>query len=263
MTTADRAAEPLRLRREGAVGIVEIDSPPANALGWQLYGALEDLVPRLAGADEIRAVVFTSANPRIFVAGADLQALGPALLAPAAVRSRLARAHRVFSALEALPKPTVAAIEGHAMGGGCELALCLDFRVMARGRARIGLPEAALGLMPGAGGTQRLSRLVGRERAARMMMLAERLDADEAERIGLVSAVEAGTAEAAAGDLAERLAMMPASSLRGIKQALGTAGEAGLARERHTAAEVFAQAEAAEGIAAFLEKREPVFHDDH
>lgn len=255
---AAAAAEPLRLRREGAVGVVEIDNPPANALGWQLYGALEDLVPRLAADEEIRAVVFASANPKIFVAGADLRALGPAVLNRAAVEARLDRAHRVFSAVEALSKPTVAAIEGHAMGGGCELALCLDFRVMARGRARIGLPEASLGLMPGAGGTQRLARLVGRERAARMMMLAERLDADEAERIGLVGAVEPGAADREARLLAERLAEMPASSLGGIKRALGAPPEADLARERAAAAEVFAQPEAADGIAAFLAKRPPL-----
>ena len=94
---AAAAAEPLRLRREGAVGVVEIDNPPANALGWQLYGALEDLVPRLAADEEIRAVVFASANPKIFVAGADLRARGPAVLNRAAVTGSSRRSRRCRS----------------------------------------------------------------------------------------------------------------------------------------------------------------------
>lgn len=259
------APTPLTLRAEGAVAVVEIDNPPANALDWILYGALEDLLPRLAADDGVRAVVFAGADPKIFVAGADLKKLGAGALTPVDVETRIVRAQRVFAALEALPKPTVAAIGGHAMGGGCELALALDFRVMERGRARIGLPEASLGLMPSAGGTQRLPRLVGRDRAARMMMLAERLDADEAERIGLVSrAVDAPVGEEALA-LARDLSEMPASSLRGIKSALAAATDldGGLTAERAAAELVFAHPDAAEGVAAFLEKRPGRFHNDH
>jgi len=240
------------------VATVEIEHPPANALVPELYANLSEVVNRLEGDARARAVVFCSANENIFVSGADLRRLGGEDLDRAAVLARVDRAHACFLRLQRLTKPTIAAIEGHAMGGGCELALAMDFRYMTRGRARIGLPEASLGLIPAAGGTQRLPRLVGRQRAAEMMMLAQRLDAEEAERVGLVTrACEDARAEALAR--AGELAVMPASSVRAIKACLdeGFGGDLlrGLATERAAAADVFGRPEAREGIAAFLERR--------
>ncbi len=257
----------LHVNRRGAVAEVSFDNPPANALTDELYARLGELVTELELDDSVRAVVFCSANPSIFVAGADIKAMARYDFRRGAVSRKIDLVHSTFLRLQRLTKPTIAAIEGHALGGGCELALALDFRYMARGRARIGLPEASLGIIPGGGGTQRLSRLVGRARAAELMMLAERIDADQAERIGLVNgACDDGPAtRAAALAMAERLARMPRSSVRLIKVCLndGYDGDLvrGLATERAAAAEALLCPEAREGIAAFLEKRAPRFHD--
>jgi len=246
------------------VGLVEIDSPPINALDLELYGEISMLVNTLEAMSEIRVVVFASKHPTIFVAGADLKKTQATGFTRAATSERLDRANLAFLRLQRLGKPTVAAIDGHALGGGCEFLLSMDFRFMRRGAPRIGLPEAALGLLPGAGGTQRLARLVGRMRAADLMMLARRIDADEAERIGLVTSA-CDDARSAAFAYAQRLALMPSSSIRWIKTCLndGYDGDLprGLAVERIAALETFTAAEAAEGVEAFLEKRPPRFHE--
>ena len=159
--------------------------------------------------------------------------------------------------------PTVAAIEGHALGGGCELTLALDFRFMSRGEGRIGLPEASLGLIPGIGGTQRLTRLVGRTRAAELTMLAQRLDADTAHVVGLATAAD--DARVAALAHARALAQMPSSSTRLLKECLRAAeddAERGFEVESRAAVEAFGSAAAREGITAFRERREPRFHHD-
>jgi len=259
------AAAPLTITNPiPGVTLVEIDSPPVNALTEELYAALGAVITELELDDATRAVVFASANERIFVSGADIAAMARYDFRRGAIARKIDLVGGCFLRLQRLGKPTVAAIEGHALGGGCELALTLDFRFMARGPARIGLSEAALGILPGGGGTQRLPRLVGRGRAAEMMMLARRLDADEAAAIGLVTeACEPGKARERALAQAERLAAMPRSSLRLIKRALndGYDGELlrGLAVEREAAIEALLAPEAQEGIAAFLEKREAQF----
>ncbi len=245
---------------------VTIANPPANALTDELYEQLRRAVVELELDDGTRAVVFVSDHPGIFVSGADIKRMADYDFRRGAIARKLDLVHGTFLRLQRLGKPTVAAIEGHALGGGCELALALDFRFMSRGPARIGLPEAGLGIIPGGGGTQRLPRLVGRARAAHLMMLAERLDADEAAAIGLVTAAcddgpaTRDTARAWAG----RLARMPGSSLRLIKQALndGFDGDLmrGLAVERSCAVEALLAPAAREGISAFVERREPEFH---
>ena len=242
------------------VTLVEIDNPPANALTEELYAGLADAITQLELDDRTRVVIFASAHERIFVAGADIGAMADYDFRRGAVARKIDLVSACFLRLQRLGKPTVAAIEGHALGGGCELALALDFRFMARGPARIGLSEAALGIIPGGGGTQRLPRLVGRARATELLMLAQRLDADEAARIGLVTAAcDPGTVRAVAIAHAERLAAMPRSSLRLIKRALndGYDGDLlrGLAVERDAAIEAVLSPEAREGIAAFVDKR--------
>jgi len=239
---------------------VEIDNPPANALTEELYGALGEAVTALESDDEVRAVVVASAHERIFVSGADIRAMAAYDFRRGAVARKVDLVAGSFLRLQRLSKPTIAAIEGHALGGGCELALALDFRFMARGPARIGLSEAALGIIPGGGGTQRLPRLIGRARATELMMLARRLDADEAQAVGLVTeACDAGEVRARATAQAVELAAMPRSSMRLIKRALndGYDGDLlrGLAVEREAAIEALLSPEAREGIGAFLEKR--------
>jgi enoyl-CoA hydratase len=248
--------------REGGVALVEFDNPPANALAPETYVALGELVTRLEADAEVRVAVFASAHEKIFASGADLKKFDESTLTAGPIAERVDRAHSTFLRVQRLQKPTVAAIEGHALGGGCELSLAMDFRFMSRGPARFGLPEASLGLIPSAGGTQRLTRLVGRHVAARMLMLGQRLDADEAERHGLLTACDDARADAL--ELAGALAAMPSNSLRGIKASLNDGYEAdlpvGLAAERRAALQVFTAPEAREGIQAFLERRPPVFH---
>src|SRR5579884_3538794 len=212
----------LTVTRHDAVAEVVIDNPPANALTSELYAQLQTLAEELDGDPAVRSVVFASAHPKIFVAGADIGAMAHYDFQATSIDRKVKLVHETFLRLQRLRKPTVASIEGHALGGGCELALSLDARFMARGAPRIGLPEVSLGIIPGGGGTQRLPRLVGRARAAQMMMLGERLNADEAERVGLVNAAcdDAAATRARARGLARRLAEMPASSLRLIKTCL-------------------------------------------
>jgi enoyl-CoA hydratase/carnithine racemase len=245
------------------VCVVEYDRPPVNALAPEAQIELAALVRALEEDPHVCAVVFTSAHRTIFMAGADLKHMREGGFTDASVAERVDRVHGAYARLQRLSKPTIGVIEGHALGGGCEFALSLDFRFMTRGAARIGLPEVTLGLIPAAGGTQRLARLVGRARAADMLMLGRRLDADEAEAIGLVTAC--GDARADALEYAKRLAAMPKSSLRAIKLCLndGYDGDLhrGLAVERTAAMLAFTAPEAAEGVAAFLDKRTPRFHD--
>jgi enoyl-CoA hydratase/carnithine racemase len=245
------------------VAVVEFDNPPANALAPETYIALGDLITRLESDDRIRVVVLVSGHEKIFASGADLKRFDPETLTPGPIAERVDRAHSAFLRLQRLRKPTIVVIEGFALGGGFELALAADFRIMSRGAARVGLPEARLGLMPSAGGTQRLTRLVGRHEAARLLMLGLRMDAEEAERLGLVTASDDARADAL--DLAGKLAGMPANSLRGIKASLnyGADGDlpVALAAEREAALQTFTSPEAAEGIAAFVEQRTPKFHE--
>lgn len=244
------------------VRLVVFNRPPANALDAALYDRLRYVCAELAADASVRAVVLASDVEGIFMAGADLKEFESRDRSPAGLAAHLARIHASFGAVAALPVPAIAALDGHAMGGGCELSLCCDFRFMARGRARIGLPEVTLGLMPGGGGTQRLARLVGRGAASRMAMLGERLDADAAAAIGLVEAVD-GSAREAALELAGRLAGQAPEALRRIKRALveGLAGslDDGLALEGRLATEQSGSDEALEGVTAFLERRPPAW----
>jgi len=250
----------------GPVAVCTLDKPPANTLDEELYAEIDRLVMGLELSEDVRAAVIASAHRSIFVAGADVKRMASYDFRPGATGRKVDLVHATFRRLERVGVPTVAAITGHALGGGCEMALACDFRLMTEGDARIGLPEIGLGIIPGGGGTQRLPRLVGRARAADLLMLGTRLGAAEAARIGLVSRAcptpEATLAEAVA--LAERLAQMPSPGLRLIKRCLneGADGdlEHGLAIERDAVVEALAQPEAREGIAAFVERRDPRFH---
>ena len=250
----------------GPVAVCTLDKPPANTLDEELYADIDLLVAGLELSTDIRAAVIASAHRSIFVAGADVKRMASYDFRPGATGRKVDLVHATFRRLERVGIPTVAAITGHALGGGCEMALACDFRVMTEGDARIGLPEIGLGIIPGGGGTQRLPRLLGRARAADMLMLGTRLGAAEAERIGLVTRAcptpEETLAEAVA--LADRLAQMPAPGLRLIKRCLneGVDGDLdhGLAIERDAVVEALSQPEAREGIAAFVERRSPRFH---
>jgi enoyl-CoA hydratase len=245
------------------VATVLISNPPANALSDPVLEALERALAELADDATVRAVVIGGAGERIFVAGADLRQFDAALDDAAAMEGHAALTGEVFAALDALPMPTIAAVGGHAAGGGLELALACDLIVADR-RARLGLPEVTLGLIPGAGGTQRLPRRVGRSRATRMLLFGELVDAGAADEAGLVDVVaEPGTATATAAELARRLAALPGRAVAAAKAARRSAERTalgdGLERERELFLATAATADAREGVAAFLAKRKPQY----
>ena len=253
--------EVIRLERvpEERIAVLTLDRPPLNAIDEQLATELAEATAALASADDVRAVLVESACEAVFMAGADLHVIEG--IAPADV-DRVLEVQRVFTGIAELPQPTVAAINGHALGGGLELALSCDFRFMARGPGLVGLPEVRLGLLPGAGGTQRLTRLVGPARATAMIMKGLQLSAEEAEREGLVHfLVEEDELAAKAHDFAVRLARQAPIALRGIKRAIRAAGhEDGFAVEREAFREVLLSEDAQTGVRAFLEGGRASFH---
>ena len=255
------------LERHGAVAVCLLDKPPANTLDEELHADFDLLLTRLEQDAGVRAVVLGTANEKIFMAGAKLEAFPDEHFSRTASARRIDLAQGTFTRVQRLAKPVVAAITGHALGGGCELALACDFRFMSEGESLIGCPEIRLGIIPGGGGTQRLPRLVGRAQAARLLMLGDRLSAREAAEIGLVDEAcpTPEATRAAALDFASRLAELPAPGLRLLKQCLNDGFDpslvAGLAVEREAAIEALAQPEAREGLRAFLERRPPRFHE--
>jgi enoyl-CoA hydratase len=255
-----RMGEFVRVERDGAVATIRLDRPPANALSEKVSLELWDAAREVDADDGVRAVVVWGGE-RIFAAGADVKAMvefGPREVEPSVGALEGALRH-----LEAVAKPVIAAINGYALGGGCELALACDFRYAAAD-ARIGLPEIRLGIIPGAGGTQRLPRLVGLARARDLIFSGRHVDADEALDIGLVDAVAApGRVYEEALARARTFAAGPSTAYRAAKLALlaaeGGSREAGLEVEREVFRELFATGDQKEGMRAFLEKRTPRF----
>lgn len=244
----------------GIAGAV-LDGPPVNALDGDFIAALAGAARALAAEPAVRVVVVRSAVAGVFMAGADLGFIQANWQRIDEVAADLRAA---FGAWAHLPMPTIGALSGHALGGGCELALTLDFRCMARGRSRIGLPEAQRGLLAAGGGTQRLARLVGTGRALDLAVRGRMLDADEAERIGLVTtACDADDLEATVRSLAEELAGLAPRTVAatkaviraGIEQPL----EQALTMEIDAMVGLTATDDAAEGVRSFLEGRPPRF----
>ncbi len=264
MGLVERSEGPVLLRMHGqGVAVATLDRPAKlNALDGDLLEALGSIIREVSTDGDVRALVLASSGPRAFCAGADVRWLGAA--ADEAERAaRSAVGHATFDALAACQKPTIAAIEGLALGGGCELALACDIRVASR-TARFGQPEVALGLFPGWGGTQRLARLVGASVALEMILSGAPVEAERALAIGLATRLEAaGQALEVALDLASAIAARPAGvvalarSL--VRDGLASDLATGLARERAAFAGALASPDAREGIAAFIEKRAPRF----
>lgn len=248
---------------EDGVAVVTFDHPPVNALDYTTYDALSLTLDELESDERVRAVVFQTMHDTIFISGADIKDMESYDRRRGAAARKVDTVHAVFLRLQRFGKPTIGALTGHALGGGCEFALCLDFRLMTEGNPRIGLPEVGLGIVPGGGGTQRLARLVGRAKATKMLLLGERLSATEAREVGLVTWVypDADRTRAAAVELAQRLASQAPGAVRLVKRALndGVDGDLvrGLAVEREAVIEVLGSEDAREGPRAFLEKRPP------
>lgn len=250
---------PVRISRDDGVVTLTLNAPPANAFSRAMVEALDGGLEALAEDESVRAVIVTGAGDRAFCAGADLKER--ASMSEEEVRAFVPRLQALTDALAALPMPTIAAINGAAFGGGCELALACDVRLMAS-TASIGLTETSLGIIPGAGGTIRLPALVGIGRAKELIFSARRVDADEARAIGLVEEVcDPDMLLPRASDLAATIASNGPLAVRAAKRALDAAtslaaGEA-FAAERDAYASIIDSQDRLEGLAAFREKRTP------
>jgi enoyl-CoA hydratase len=255
------AEQSVLVELDGHVATVTINRPAVlNALDREAFESLDAAFDRFATDEAIRVVVVTGAGDRAFSAGADIRALHG--LGDAGALDFMEFGQRVFDALAHSPKPTIAAINGYALGGGLELAMACDVRIAADS-ARLGQPEITLGSIPGWGGTQRLPLLVGLGRARELILTGRLIDAAEAERIGLVNRiVPRGEILAAAREMADRMASLPPIALALAKDAIRVReGDiaAGLVREREHVAATFATEDQREGTRAFFEKRSPEF----
>jgi len=256
-------AEFISSRQDGAVAVATIDHPPVNALSAPLLEELEAELERLDADESVRAIVLKGAGEKAFVAGADISEF-PSLREAAEEEGGSARGIQKLGAhMDAARTPFVAAIHGFCLGGGLELAMCCDIRVAAES-ARLGQPEIKLGLIPGGGGTQRLPRLVGLGRAMLLNLTGDFVDARTAYDWGLVEKVvpEEELLETALG-IARTIASRSPHSVAVLRELARTTRdlplEEGLRREAYAFRQCLASEDGAEGVAAFLEKREPRF----
>ncbi|GGQ48554.1 enoyl-CoA hydratase/isomerase family protein [Streptomyces mutabilis] len=237
------------------VGTLRLDRPPMNALDVATQDRLKELAEEVTRRDDVRAVVVYGGE-KVFAAGADIKEMQ--VMDHAAMIARSRALQDSFTAVARIPKPVVAAVTGYALGGGCELALCADFRIAGE-NAKLGQPEILLGLIPGAGGTQRLSRLIGPSKAKDLIFTGRQVRADEALALGLVDrVVPAAEVYEQAHAWAARLAKGPAIALRAAKESIDTGLETdietGLAVERNWFAGLFATEDRERGMRSFVEE---------
>ncbi|SEI69437.1 enoyl-CoA hydratase [Deinococcus reticulitermitis] len=253
--------ETLTIDQHGPIAVLTVNRPRAlNALNAETLGEIGMVAEMIAESAEIGALIVTGAGDKAFVAGADISELA-GLEGVYGGRDMALLGQDVMTQLSNLPIPVIAAIGGYALGGGLELALACDLRV-ASPRARLGLPEVSLGLLPGFGGTQRLARLIGKGRALDLMLTARQVSAEEALGLGLVNYV-ADDPLAKARELAEQMLKHGPLALSLVKEAvrrgLDTTLEAGMEVEADLFGMAFATADFREGTSAFLAKRKPNF----
>jgi enoyl-CoA hydratase/carnithine racemase len=253
------AYDTLVVAGEESFTIITLNRPPANAISAELMRDLDAALSEAEKDDTVRSVIITGAGERIFCAGADL---GSAFSGGGA-EDLIRLGHRVTRKIERFPKPVIAAINGHALGGGCEISMACHLRILKE-TARMGQTESNLGIIPGYGGTQRMPRLIGRAKALEHMILGTQLAAPECLALGLVNKL-AGEGETLneAKALARLIARRPPVATRLIIQAvddgLRTDIDGGLEAEARAFLEVLRTEDAAEGLQAFFQKREPVF----
>jgi len=244
---------------EGQIATLTIDNPPVNAIAWPIRQEIRQGLEELDANGAVRVVIMTGAGEKIFVAGADVTEFPPLRYETGVGRNQ--RNRPFWDYVAGFPKPIIAALNGHALGGGLELALACDIRIAAS-NSRLGLPETGLGILPGGGGTQRLARAVGPGQAKLMIFTADPITAEEAERCGLVQKVvpqEQLLPECRA--IAERIISRGPVAIRLAKEAINAGYEHSLAEGLDFEAECFARLmdteDKNEGVAAFLGKRQP------
>ncbi len=253
----------VRLEKQDAVGHIVLDRPPANSYDRGFMDDLGAAIDEAQGDDTVKAIVVRSSSEKFFSAGADVSFFAKSDLLDAE-KVLVVCANETIAKLEATPKVVVAAINGHCLGGGLEIALCCDFRIAAEGAYKVGLPEVTLGLLPGTGGTQRLPRLIGRQKALELMLRGTTLSPQEAKDAGIVDeVVPAAELQSRAHERARSYTDGPSYAIGQIKlatvQGFGTSLAEGLAIERAALIRLFKSEDAREGVTAFAEKRKPSY----
>ena len=251
-------------RIEGPVAILELSHPPANCYSYEMMRQLDDAILQARFDEKVHVIVLRGAGEKFFCAGADIGTLGE--VTPEYKYSFCLHANETLNRLEQTPKLTIAALGGHCVGGGLEVALACDLRLARRGGGKIGLPEVNLGVLPGTGGTQRLARLVGKSRALEWMITGRTFTFEEAEEQGLVNAVweSEGFHERVLDHAREfcppgRASRAVGLIKRSVQSGLEMGFHEGLAFERELQQQLFRSEDALEGIAAYVEKRKPNF----
>ena len=257
------AAELLQCAIEDGVALVTLDNPPLNLVTLELTRRLNELVARLAADPAVRVMVLTGSGTKAFCAGSDIKEFPEMMASGAVVPKKLALENEAFSRIDDFPKPTIAALNGLAFGGGLELAVCCDL-IVAEAGTSVALPEIKLGVFPGSGGTIRVTRRVGEARAKEMMFFGEPLPVETALAWGLINrVVPKGEALRTALDMARRLAAQPGVALQLCKQsidmAFDTAENVAVETSLTLSDRVFSSADCAEGVRAFFAKEPPSF----
>jgi len=252
----------VRLEKQDAVGHIVLDRPPANSYDKAFLDDLSLAIDEARFDPAVKAIVVRSASEKFFSAGADVKMFATTDAAYQA--AFVVHANEIMSKLERTAKVVVAAINGHCLGGGLEIALCCDFRFAAAGGYSIGLPEVTLGVLPGTGGTQRLPRLIGRQKALDLMLRGAAVKPDEAKALGIVDELyPAGELQQAAHDYVAKLVTGPTLAIGKIKLATvlggGMAFQDGMLYEHEAVGRLFASEDAKEGVTAFAEKRKPTY----
>ena len=257
---AEPTGAPARLEVDDGVGVIRLDQPPANAIDLAMGLALQDAIREAAERDDVGAIVVWGGR-KIFAAGADIKAM--ATWGPDEVKPSVDALGGACELLEEIAEPSIAAVNGFALGGGLELALACDLRYLADD-AKVGQPEVRIGVIPGAGGTQRLVPLIGPGRTRDLVYTGRHVETEEALRLGLAEkVVPADDVLRVAVEDARRFANGPRQALaaakRSIRAAVTSPGPDGIRAEREAFLALFGTADQREGMAAFLEKRAPTF----
>jgi enoyl-CoA hydratase/carnithine racemase len=252
---------------KNGVAVLTLEDPPANTYTYEMMQALDTAILRARMDDNVYVIVLTGAGDKFFCAGANIQMLNT--VTPQFKYYFCLHANETLNRLEQTPKLVIAALNGHTVGGGLEIALAADLRIARRGAGKIGLPEVSLGVLPGTGGTQRLSRIVGKSAAIELMVTGRMFDFDEAKTLGIVNDIrEADNRDAFLQSVLEYAARftppnMASKAVGNIKRAVQTGAELpfqdALAVERELQQLLFQSSDAKEGLAAYIEKRKAAF----